>query len=282
MITDDEIMRLFERADPARLNDVTPTSDAWGYLDALVTRSNDMTIIESETTAPTEPTKPPRWSMIALAAAAVVAIVGGGIVLVSRDEPAQPATNQPAAVTEPAVIESNASAVDVARGFVEAFGAFDTDQVMSYMADGAEFSGLLSQSTAKYPSEELRTTIPVAQSMGWKQTIEGCEQQDTTALGTTVRCTLDFHYLRSEELGLGPFSGSYFDVTVLDGQVVDVAGHCQIDEFSPQVWDPFASWLSATYPDDAAVMLDGAGLDTTELTRLWEQRLQEYVDASGQ
>ena len=25
MITDDEVLRLFERADPARLNDVTPT-----------------------------------------------------------------------------------------------------------------------------------------------------------------------------------------------------------------------------------------------------------------
>ena len=282
MITDDEVMRLFERADPARLNDVTPTIDAWGYLDALVTRSNDMTIIESETTTPTEPTKPPRWSMIALAAAAVVAIVGGGIVLASRDEPAQPVTNQPAAVTEPAAIESNASPVDVAKGFVEAFGAFDTDQAMSYMADEAEFSGLQTQSTTKYPSEELRTTIAMAQSMGWKQIIDGCEQQATTAVGTTVRCTFDFHYLHSEELGLGPFSGSYFDVTVLDGQVVDVAGHCEMDEFSPQVWEPFANWLTATYPNDANAMLNGAGLDTTELTGLWEQRLREYVDAAGQ
>ena len=98
MITDDEVMRLFERADPARLNDVTPTIDSWGYLDALITRSNDMTITESETTTQPEPTKPPRWSMIALAAAAVVAIVGGGIALASRDEPTQPVTNQPVAV----------------------------------------------------------------------------------------------------------------------------------------------------------------------------------------
>ena len=282
MITDDEVMRLFERADPARLNDVTPTIDAWGYLDALVTRSNDMTIIESETTIPTEPTKPPRWSLIALAAAAAVAIVGGGFVLASRDEPAQLVTNQPAAVTEPAPIESTSSAIDVARGFVDAFAAFDTDQALSYMADEAEFSGLQTQSTTKYPSEELRTTIPMAQSMGWKQTIDGCEQQATTAVGTTVRCTFDFHYLLSEELGLGPFSGSYYDVTVLDGQVVDVAGHCQIDEFSPQVWEPFTNWLSATYPDDAAAMLNGADLATTELTGLWEQHLREYVDAAGQ
>ena len=282
MITDDEVMRLFERADPARSNDVTPTIDAWGYLDALVTRSNDMTITESETITPTGSTKPPRWSMIALAAAAVVAIVGGGIALASRDEPAQPVTNQPATVTEPAPIESNVSAVDVARGFVEAFGASDADQAISYMADDAEFSGVLSQSTTKYPSDELRTLIPLAQAMGWKQTIDGCEQHDTTAAGTTVRCTFDFHYLHSEELGLGPFSGSYFDVTVLDGQVVDIAGHCEIEEFSPQVWEPFANWLEATYPNDAGAMLNGASIDTTALNELWEQRLREYVDAAGQ
>jgi hypothetical protein len=282
MITDDEVMRLFERADPARLKDVTPTIDSWGYLEAIVTRSNDMTITESETTTQLEPTRPPRWSMIVLAAAAVVAIVGGGIVLASRDEPAQPVTNQPAAVTEPVAIESNASAADVARGFVDAFGAFDTDQAMSYLADGAEFSGLQTQSTTKHPSEELPATIAMAQAMGWKQIVDGCEPQDTTAVGTTVRCTLDFHYLRSEDLGLGPFSGSYIDMTVVDGQIVDVAGHCEIEVFSVQVWGPFADWLTATYPDDVDVMFNGAAIDSTELTGLWEQRLQAYVDAAGQ
>ena len=150
------------------------------------------------------------------------------------------------------------------------------------MADGAEFSGLQTQSTTKHPSEELRTTIAMAQSMGWKQIIHGCEPQDTTAVGTTVRCTFDFHYLLSEELGRGPFTGSYIDMTVVDGQIVDVAGHCEIEVFSPQVWEPFANWLSTTYPDDADALLDGAGIDTTELTRLWEQRLREYVDAAGQ
>ena len=44
MITDDEIMRLFELADPARDDDCARTVDAAGYLDALQTRSYDMTI----------------------------------------------------------------------------------------------------------------------------------------------------------------------------------------------------------------------------------------------
>ena len=44
MITDDEIMRLFELADPARDDDGARMVDAAGYLDALQTRSYDMTI----------------------------------------------------------------------------------------------------------------------------------------------------------------------------------------------------------------------------------------------
>jgi hypothetical protein len=33
VITDDEVMRLFERADPARVKDPAPVIDATGYLD---------------------------------------------------------------------------------------------------------------------------------------------------------------------------------------------------------------------------------------------------------
>src|SRR6187402_107333 len=52
VITDDEIMRLFEQADPAR-NDGVQMVDAAGYLDALRTRSYDMQLIDT-TEAPTK------------------------------------------------------------------------------------------------------------------------------------------------------------------------------------------------------------------------------------
>ena len=35
MITDDEVMRILERADPARVDDEIPMIDAAGYLDGL-------------------------------------------------------------------------------------------------------------------------------------------------------------------------------------------------------------------------------------------------------
>ena len=48
MITEDDVMRLFERADPARIDDAAaPRLDATDYLDALRARSAAMTIIET-------------------------------------------------------------------------------------------------------------------------------------------------------------------------------------------------------------------------------------------
>ena len=39
MITDDEVMRVLERADPARVDDAIPLPDSADYFDALRTRS---------------------------------------------------------------------------------------------------------------------------------------------------------------------------------------------------------------------------------------------------
>ena len=56
--------------------------------------------------------------------------------------------------------------------------------------------------------------------------------------------------------------------------------------FSPQVWEPFADWVSTTHPDDAAVMYQDATLSSVRLTeksiRLWEQRTREYVKEVNQ
>ena len=66
MITDDEIMRLFEQADPAREDDGMRMVDAAGYLDALQTRSYDMTLTEI-TEAPTKSPRDNRWVLAAIA-----------------------------------------------------------------------------------------------------------------------------------------------------------------------------------------------------------------------
>jgi hypothetical protein len=45
-------------------------------------------------------------------------------------------------------------------------------------------------------------------------------------------------------------------VTILDGEVVRGSVTHEIEEFSPEMWEPFAEWVSTAYPDDAAVMYE--------------------------
>jgi Immunoglobulin-like domain of bacterial spore germination len=97
VITDDEVMRLFERADPARLDDSAPVIDAAGYLDTLRTRSIDVTLTKTPP-APTGPSSRHRWRIIAAAAAAVVLIAGAAVVLTARSSP----TDETSPTTAPA------------------------------------------------------------------------------------------------------------------------------------------------------------------------------------
>ena len=102
MITDDEVMRLFERADPARIDDADSVLDAASYLDALAATSADPTSLDEVTSGRR------RWRLVAAAAAAAAVIVGT-IVLVrtASDEggtvltPAGPAPTAPAPAPAP-------------------------------------------------------------------------------------------------------------------------------------------------------------------------------------
>jgi Transglutaminase-like superfamily/TgpA N-terminal domain len=102
VITEDEVMRLLERADPVRNRGAVPGTAAAGYVDAVRTRSMIVTLIDTEPRN-TEPSR--RWPIIIATAAAVVAIVVGALVLAARDNtaetqiPAAPLTVAPSTTT---------------------------------------------------------------------------------------------------------------------------------------------------------------------------------------
>jgi hypothetical protein len=54
-----------------------------------------------------------------------------------------------------------------------------------------------------------------------------------------------------------------------------------IEEFSPQMWEPFAEWVSTTYPADAAVMYEDETYSGVRLSEesipLWERHIRGYV-----
>jgi hypothetical protein len=203
----------------------------------------------------------------ALAVAAAIGVAALVVVLANRG-----GQNTTTPAGEPAAVVAGAE--EVATGFVEAFGAFDVDRAIAYLADDADLSGL------EGGTQNLPSLLSLLEAQGYKQMLTSCDGSGSTASGTDVVCTFDFHGIRSDEIGLGPYSGSSFDLTVRDGQIVRASLYWETGEFSPQMWEPFATWVSKNYPEDAAVMYNGDQTNwllTEESTRLWGQHTREYV-----
>jgi Tol biopolymer transport system component len=185
--------------------------------------------------------------------------------------PADKPTEKPAGKT----------AEEVARDFLYETAFFDTGLAVRHLVNDAAVSGLGLDGIG-----EFRRWLSFNEATGFQVIPTSCEETGSSGLGTYVRCTFDFHGIRSEAIGRGPYSGSYFDILVADhiaeyGKILDVSARLDIAKFGPQMWDPFAEWVSATYPVDAAVMYNDSLTDyrlTPRSIRLWKQHTREYVE----
>ena len=162
----------------------------------------------------------------------------------------------------------------VASKFVKAFGAFEGERAITYLADNA-YLGM----DATTP-EEVPVFTSFLEAQGYKQIpVEECSVTGSSAPGTAVSCRFDWYAIRSDEIGLGPYPG-YWDLIVRDGEIDSVTLTWDIKKFSPQMWEPFRDWVSASYPKDFGVMYVEGGSNfrlSEESIRLWEQRSREYV-----
>jgi len=197
----------------------------------------------------------------ALAAAAVaIVLIAAFLIIQSRDE-----------------ASANDQAEGVATSFLEAFGAFDVEQAKTYLADDATIASMTEQ-------DDLRLLVAYLEGTGYKQILNDCEGAGNSDSGS-IHCTFDFHGLRSGEIGRGPFGGSSFDLFVHDGKIVRVKQHWGTEKFSPQMWEPFAGWVSTAHPKDVAVMYTDESHSNVRLTeesvRLWDARTREYVEEVG-
>ena len=211
----------------------------------------------------------------ALAAAAVIVIVAAVAIVRNLDAGAGKQGTTPAGVPT-TVTTVDPAAVGVAMGFVEAFGDFDGERAITYLADNPDL-----QMDATTPAE-LPVLTSYLEATGYEQLpVDGCSATGSSASGTTVRCRFDWHGIRSDEIGLGPYTGRW-DLTVRDGEIVSVALTWNTDRFSTQMWEPFADWVSKNHPKDFDVMYVGFGSNfrlTEESIQLWEKRTKEYVEA---
>lgn len=179
-----------------------------------------------------------------------------------------------------AATREKAEAESIATAFVEAYGAFDADTAASYLAADADLSSF------EWDGGDWRLSNALAEAQGFKLLLDSCEAGRVSVSGTIVSCSFDFHSLRSDEIGLGPFSGNTFDVRVLDGEIARASMRLNyLAEFSPQVWEPFALWVAENYPEDVEIMYTNSSQSLEALTEesvaLWEQRTREYVDVVG-
>lgn len=210
----------------------------------------------------------------AFAVATAIGVVAVALFLVVRSGRG---TTTPADATS--VVTTVDPAEEVAKSFLDAFGAFDAERAMTYVADDADLAGMGGFPEAD--SESLSMLTSFLEAFGWNQTITSCEAFEAAlATDTTVVCAFDWHGLRSDEIDRGPYSDSEFVVTVRDSEIVEASWYWNIQRFSGQMWDPFAAWVSKTYPEDVEVMYEN-GQTNFRLSpgsiRLWDQHSREYV-----
>ena len=263
MITGEQAMALLFESNPVPDLAVLDASDTRlaVLLEDLAVRSNEMTKLKTEDEQVT-PAPGRRWFAVA-AIAAFVALVVTAVVLTRSGD--QSLVGQPQTPTE------------TARAFVQAYRVdMDLNTARSYVAEGVDVLG---------PNDEAALLMEYLQAVGTKNTLGSCEELGTTAEGSQVKCSYEYHMLRSDEMGLGPFEGATL-ITVSDDKVVSVEDasdqSIQSDPFSIQVWDPFRLWVLSSHPDDYDVMYDGTGWRITEESiPLWEQLTKEYVAEQG-
>jgi hypothetical protein len=160
----------------------------------------------------------------------------------------------------------------VAREFLDAYGRFDADTALSYLTTDALDQGAIEGWTTP---DEFRLGLAHYRVQGYKQTINDCEQVGNSEPGVSLRCAFDMHGIRSDEIGLGPYSDNYWSLTVRDGKIVSarwLLGFIS-NGFSDQMWEPFAYWVSIEHPDDVLAMYTDYGQRqriTEDSNRLWE------------
>ena len=214
----------------------------------------------------------------AIAVAALIAIAvatrNGGSTSVPADQ------TSPTFIVEP----TDAAAMDAATGFLKAFGANDADRAISFLAPGADLSNLSDPATRDGLMAEIRWN----EATSFETHGAGpCEQTGSNDIETSIRCGFDWQGLRSGEMGLGPYGGGQFVFAVRDGQIVRVSMDIDYEsEFSGEVWEPFAKWVSKNYPADAEVMYTNGSLTnystSDQSIRLWGKRTREYEQEVGQ
>ncbi len=161
MITDNELIRLLELADPARVDDPAPVLEPAEYRDALLAGRTPVRLVDLEPT-PSEPSSGRRWLILTAAAAAVFVAIA---VVVTHDDAApadqpSPTVIVPPTVTPRALPNTPRTYAQLAPGtyFVDEVDGIPTPRIFATIGDGWWHhgdDGWLIEKREDYPGDEL-------------------------------------------------------------------------------------------------------------------------------
>jgi hypothetical protein len=256
VITDDQVVALFARANPVLSLDLL---DPVGPLDPehlgdRSERSWDMT--ELMTDEAQQVGRRPRWLVPVLAT--VVVLVAAIPLLLNNQN---------------LVGGDRTPSEKVAYAFIDALIEHDGMAAEALFADNGLFDGM--------DPSSLPMELAHKEAVGWVYTNHECGEVSGGAPGTTVRCDLLLQNELAEARGLEPVPGTYV-ITVDEGRIHSASLRYDF-AMLVDVRDRFRFWIEANHPDDIEAMYNGEGgarLDPESIA-LWEQHVDEYVAELG-
>jgi hypothetical protein len=224
---------------------------------------------------PDHPAQSARWGrrpntrLLATAGAVVVLLVAGIVWSASqRPHDAQAGPRPP----EPA-----ASDIRTATRFVGALSLFDLHRVRELLAPGATFTGAVD-------TGQWALAMRFFHETGGQILPGPCYALSQASSEAVVDCPYRYQLMRSGDLGLGPYTGSNFEITTRDGRVTAVNMDHETDTngWSTQMWMPFAAWIDSFHHADGAMMYPDWPQQhhwpaTKQAIRLWSLRTRQFV-----
>jgi hypothetical protein len=181
-----------------------------------------------------------------------------------------------AAVWQLRAEDPEAGAAAVATQFIQATYAYDLDAAQAMLTEDVN----IDDGTVA----EWRDGLAWDKAIGTSLAELACAPGSTTPSGTQVHCIYSFNSLGSEELGRGPYPGTY-DLTVTDGQIAEAHLDFPFAEngFSQEMWEPMESWVWNEHEEDFLLLYGEAEKTPAEQEQAlnaWTRNVAAYVAAS--
>lgn len=279
---------LSERGDPVGAEELIERieADLAGDPLVVVAKRREGTLMTT-TQQPPNTDQPKRYRGPAWAVAAFVAVLGVAAVLVLVF-----------AGDESEIAGAPDDPVATATAFVEAYTTGDMETAAAYLPADAHFeytrpadTGSFSGDFSDLGMEGLSLIAQFDEAVGMTWLPGPCELQDSTSAGSNVVCPYDFHGFHSDERGLGPYSGSAYRITILDGEIISFIDLVKPEDGSAwevENWDAFNTWVRETHPEDWATLGDEqaiASLVTSspdQAIEMYERLMQGFVESENQ